>query len=63
MCLNKEFEDFLEFKAKEIHNETWKEFRVGEKPSCDWHIAKAKEILIGEVIRKYQETIHRETGE
>ena len=56
MCLNKEFSDWLQQRAKEIHDETWATFRAGEKPSTDWYCAKDKEILIGEVIRKYQET-------
>jgi hypothetical protein len=50
-----EFEEFLQNKAKEIHDETWRTFRAGMKPSTSWYCAKDKEILIGEVIRKYQE--------
>ena len=50
-----EFEEFLQKKAKEIHDDTWSTFRVGMKPSVSWYCAKDKEILIGEIIRKYQE--------
>jgi len=56
MCSDKEFSDWLDQKAKDIHDETWDAFKVGLKPSVHWYCAKDKEILIGEVIRKYQET-------
>lgn len=59
MCFStKEFANFLEATAKEIHTETWYAFRNGklETANLDWYIAKAKENLIGEIIREYQET-------
>lgn len=59
MCFSKkEFANFLEATAKEIHTETWYAFRNGqlETGNIDWHMAKAKENLIGEIIREYQET-------
>lgn len=59
MCFSKkEFADFLENKAKEIHTETWYAYRNGklDTANIDWYVAKAKENLIGEVIQIYQET-------
>lgn len=59
MCFSsKEFTDFLESKSKEIHDETWYAFRNGKlvTANLDWYVAKEREILIGEIIRKFQET-------
>lgn len=65
MCFsNKEFTDWIQQRAKEIHDETWLAFRNGklDTANIDWYIAKEKEILIGEVIRKYQETHNANCG-
>jgi hypothetical protein len=43
--------DFVERKMKEAHDDTWRYFRAGEKPSCEWVVAKEKEMLCGEIIR------------
>lgn len=53
---NKEFAEFLAEKAKSIHNETWDCFDEDARPCrCNYERAKAKEILIGEITRKYVE--------
>lgn len=50
------FLEFLENKAKIIHDETWTHFSKGSEDS-DWQNAKEKENLMGEIIREYKKNI------
>lgn len=62
MCDDKirEFGEFLKSKSDSIHSETWDNFDENASLCrCNYERAKAKEIFIGEIFRKYEEIFGR----